>query len=238
MFASKEIVLPKQRFLVNSDLCPDFVPQMFDPYYWTNKNQIFGTSKGRGTTYFVGEGNNRYVLRHYRRGGFISKFIKDGFFYPGRENSRSYREFRLLDHLYDLGINVPKPVAAHISLNHYPIARYDILVSYIEGSQDLSALLQQRSLTSQELQKISNLLLQLQKHNIYHSDLNIHNILLDCQGEVWVIDFDKGSIEPGRFTEMILRLKRSFIKEMHLNQGHFNWTNQQFEELTENFRLS
>ncbi len=230
MFTTNEIVLSKQRFLVNSDLCPDFVPEMFDPYYWTNKKQIFGTSKGRGTTYFVGD-QNRFVLRHYLRGGLISKLIHDGFIYPGRENSRSYREFRLLDKLVDMGINVPNPIAAHISLNHYPIARYDILISYIENSHDLVSILKNRELTDEELYKIGSELLLLKNNNVYHPDLNIHNILIDNNKNVWIIDFDKGTIEDGHFTEMIERLKRSFNKETRLHQGNFHWTSSQFDEL-------
>lgn len=230
MFATKEIVLPKQRFLVNTDLCPNFVPEMFDPYYWTNKNQIFGTTKGRGTTYFVGD-TNRYVLRHYLRGGFISKFIHDGFVYPGRENSRSYKEFRLLDKLNDLGIKVPKPIAAHTSLNHYPIARYDIIVSYIENSHDLSTILQNRELSEEELVKIGELLIQLRNNNVYHPDLNIHNLLLDDKDDLWVIDFDKGAIADGHFTEMIERLKRSFAKEQRIHPNKFFWTEEQFNTI-------
>ncbi len=55
-------------------------------------------------------------------------------------------------------------------------------------------------------------------HNagVNHTDLNIHNILIDDQDKVWIIDFDKCyKQEHGEWKKHNLeRLKRSFKKEL------------------------
>ena len=50
---------------------------------------------------------------------------------------------------------------------------------------------------------------------VNHTDLNIHNILIDDKDKVWIIDFDKcHQASEGRWRELNLeRLKRSFLKE-------------------------
>ncbi len=229
---TKEIVLPKHRFLVNTEACADFTPQMFDPYYWNNKGLIFGTSHGRGTTYFINyTTKDRWVLRHYLRGGFIAKLLKDGYFYPGRAHSRPYKEFNLLAQMQQWQMPVPTPVAAHINLNFYPIAHYDILIKYIENSKDLVSILQQRTLQEEDLYNIAQSLKTLKEHKIYHHDLNIHNLMLDDQKKCWIIDFDKAQIADGHFDEMISRLRRSFVKEQAIFGDKFNWKDDQFEQL-------
>ena len=49
---------------------------------------------------------------------------------------------------------------------------------------------------------------------VQHADLNAQNIMLGAQGEVWVLDFDRGRLrEPGAWRERVLdRLARSLAK--------------------------
>ena len=229
---TRETVLPKHRFLINTQLCPDFEPQMIDPYYWTNRDRIFKTSGGRGTAYFIDAGENRrWVLRHYYRGGLMARIMKDGYFYPGRSRCRPYCEFRLLEKLLDLGLPVPEPVVAHVNLNFYPVAHYDLISRYIENSRDLATLLKERALTEDEIQKLGATLALLGKHNVYHHDLNIRNILLDDDGKFWLIDFDKGEISGGHFDEMMSRLRRSFRKEKSIQGDSLLWQDGDFDRI-------
>lgn len=216
MSETKKIKLARDIFLVNTEYCPEFEPNMFDSYYWANKNLIFGSAKGRGITYFVGN-KRKYVLRHYMRGGFIANFSKDSFFYQGKKSARSLQEFMILEKLQEAGMNVPVPIAARTHRSGLWWAKYDILVSYIENSTDLAKVLKTRPLTNEEIGKISAIIINLSKNNVYHSDLNIHNLLLDEQGNVWVIDFDKSKIVGnGMVGKMLERLERSFNKERRL----------------------
>jgi 3-deoxy-D-manno-octulosonic acid kinase len=216
MSETKKIKLTRDIFLVNNDYCPEFEPNMFDSYYWANKNLIFGTAKGRGVTYFVGN-KRKYVLRHYLRGGFIANFSKDSFFYQGKKSARSLQEFLVLELLRSRGMNVPVPVAARTHRSGIWWAKYDILVSYIENSSNLVNILKQRTLSSNEIAEIAKSVIQLAANGVYHSDLNIHNLLIDDQGRIWIIDFDKSKLIPNGCVERMLeRLHRSFAKERRL----------------------
>ncbi|MFA0229768.1 lipopolysaccharide kinase InaA family protein, partial [Vibrio sp. 10N.261.45.A7] len=58
---------------------------------------------------------------------------------------------------------------------------------------------------------------------VNHTDLNIHNILIDENNTVWIIDFDKCYQQLGNSWKQgnLDRLKRSFIKE--LNKRQIKW---------------
>ena len=104
-------------------------------------------------------------------------------------------------------------------------------MKYIENRRDLVSVLKERALTEDELECIGEVLAKLNKHNVYHHDLNIHNIMLDDSGKFWVIDFDKGEIAPGHFSEMCDRLHRSFTKEKSIHGKEFNWEDSSFEKI-------
>jgi len=55
---------------------------------------------------------------------------------------------------------------------------------------------------------------ELHRAGVDHADLNAHNLLLDAQGAVSVIDFDRGRLRaPGAWTSRNLRrLRRSLAK--------------------------
>lgn len=56
---------------------------------------------------------------------------------------------------------------------------------------------------------------------INHTDLNIHNILMDEQEKFWIIDFDKCFQQSGESWKQgnLERLKRSFEKEAQRSLG-------------------
>lgn len=66
---------------------------------------------------------------------------------------------------------------------------------------------------------------------VNHTDLNIHNILVDNNSVVWLIDFDKCGVKEGdSWKESNLsRLKRSFYKEK--NKRDICWQESDFEQL-------
>lgn len=66
---------------------------------------------------------------------------------------------------------------------------------------------------------------------VNHTDLNIHNILIDDKDRVWIIDFDKCRFETsGDWKHQNLdRLKRSFEKE--LKSKNIIWSKTDFDEL-------
>lgn len=203
--------------------------QAFDPDYWHAQNKVLGSSQGRGTTWFVQTEQLPAALRHYRRGGLFGKIIKDHYWFSQWHNTRSCEEFQLLQHLVKTGVNVPKPIAAR-AVKRTVCYQADILTQKIEGAQDLVGILQQQSLDRETYQLIGEQIRKLHQANVNHTDLNIHNILLDNDNKVWIIDFDKCLIEPS-FGENnfsvwqksnLDRLLRSFKKELTKRQIHWN----------------
>lgn len=198
-------------------------PHLFDSQWWQAQKAVVGSSQGRGVTWFVKLDGRHLVLRHYYRGGMVGKVVRDRFWFEGVESSRAMAEFALLDTLCAKGLPVPRPYAARMS-KRGPFYRADILIERIRGSKDLVGLLKTGSLDATVWQRIGQTLRQFHDAGVYHADLNSHNILLDRDGKVWVIDFDKGAIrEPGSWQQTNLeRLLRSFNKEALLHTS-FYW---------------
>ncbi|WP_299085010.1 3-deoxy-D-manno-octulosonic acid kinase [uncultured Paraglaciecola sp.] len=197
-------------------------PTLFSGEYWQTKGAITGQAQGRGTTYFFQHNNDEYVLRHYRRGGLIGKVLNDQYLYTGLAQSRAWQEFKLLQYMQSLGLACPTPAAASLNRNalYY---RADIISTRIPNALDLHHILLERSLTADVWQTIGQAIAKFHHHQIYHHDLNIHNIMLDAKHKAWLIDFDKCGVKQGDNwkTSNMARLKRSFEKEQQLTNNHW-----------------
>lgn len=189
---------------------------MLSADYWQQKNAIIGQAQGRGITYFVKHDQQEWVLRHYYRGGLIGKFNHDSYLFTGVKHTRAEKEYQLLQRLVELNLPAPVPVAyAVVRKNiHY---QANILTSRIEGAQDLVARLSKGPLTASLWLAIGQCIAQFHRHGIYHHDLNAHNILIDNNNKVWLIDFDQGeqrSVKQSWQQANMNRLLRSFNKEL------------------------
>ncbi|MEZ9666685.1 3-deoxy-D-manno-octulosonic acid kinase [Vibrio breoganii] len=202
----------------------------FEAPYWLVQNKVVGSAKGRGTTWFVQLEGLQGALRHYRRGGLFGKLIKDHYWFTGWDNTRSFQEFTLLQYLRGQGVNVPRPIAARAS-KFGPIYTADLLSERIPNAQDLVAKLQSTSLSREIYEAIGQQIKQLHLAQVNHTDLNIHNILLDGHDKVWIIDFDKCSEQSGDDWKEnnLARLKRSFLKEVERFDIH--WDEDEWEHL-------
>ncbi|MGR5179122.1 3-deoxy-D-manno-octulosonic acid kinase [Vibrio mediterranei] len=191
------------------------VDKVFDPEYWQQQGKVIGSAKGRGTTWFVRAEQMDAALRHYRRGGLFGKLVKDQYWFSGWEKTRSYQEFALLNTLIEAGVNVPRPIAAR-AVRTGPYYRADLFSEKIANARDLVAILQEKSLSAEMYQKIGQEIRKMHDAQVNHTDLNIHNILIDDQEKVWIIDFDKCHQQEGDDWKQanLDRLKRSFDKEM------------------------
>ena len=203
----------------------------FDADFWQQQDAITGESKGRYTTYFIRTTNSNQtpldmVLRHYYRGGLISKISKRSFVYTGFEKARAYQELLLLSEMRELGLPVPRPIAAQVKCNSLWFCQSDILIERIAHSQDLFHYLSKQSLSADLWRQVGSTIKQFHQHGVYHSDLNIHNILLDNASKIWLIDFDKCGfkVQQQEWQQANLdRLQRSLLKEQKLNpEFHFS----------------
>ena len=208
----------------------------FDVAYWQRQNRILGSAQGRGTTWFLRTDDLFGVnsaLRHYYRGGLWGKINRDRYSFTSLQNTRSFAEFHLLNQLHQAGLPVPKPIGARVEKLAFNSYRADILTEKIENAQDLTAFLQQTTLSEEGWRQIGQLIRRLHDLQICHTDLNAHNILVqqtDNRQKYWLLDFDKCGQKSGSFwkQENLNRLQRSFLKEVGRMNIRFNpqdWQN-------------
>ena len=191
---------------------------LFDPRFWQARGELHAVSGGRGSAWFIGGADDPWVLRHYRRGGFVARFSTDRYLWVGEEGVRAFREWRLLAWLWQRGLPVPKPIAAWYQRSG-PSYRCDLITRRIPNTQTLSAALASHELSFSTWNAIGAVIARLHHAGVDHADLNAHNILLDkasadSDGAVSVIDFDRGRLRnSGAWTEANLkRLHRSLTK--------------------------
>ncbi|PSW19285.1 3-deoxy-D-manno-octulosonic acid kinase [Photobacterium sanctipauli] len=189
--------------------------QCFDPDYWHQKGAVIGSARGRGTTWFLRGRYLELALRHYYRGGLFGKLVRDCYWFSGWEKTRSIEEFRLLQHLAGAGVRVPRPVAARVVRKHF-LYQADLLTEKVPGAKDLVAVLQKQYLDEALWLKVGEMIQLMHQSGVCHTDLNAHNILLDGENQVWLIDFDKCHFASGDGWQKsnLARLHRSFVKEV------------------------
>ena len=198
--------------------------QLFDPAWWSAQGTTASTGAGRGTIHWVADTQRSYLLRHYYRGGLMAKISRDLFLTQAIERTRAIREYSLLTHLRARGLPVPRACAARVS--RYGLCyRADILVERIPDASDVAELLHnQRALAIDAWQALGRAVRQLHEHQVYHADLNCHNLMLDIHGRAWIVDFDKCEFRAGEAWKQknLDRLLRSLRKELRLDLA-FCW---------------
>jgi len=202
------------RWQFDSDCFADISSEQFTAQYWKAKNAITGQESGRGTTWFIRHQNHHLVLRHYLRGGLMSKVSKDHYLFTRWLNCRSISEFNILDKLQGLNLPVPKPAAAQV-IRKGLYYQADLLTHRIPNAQDLVQILKVKQNTG-FYAELGQLIAKFHQLGVYHADLNIQNILQDNRGKFWLIDFDRAKqIKPQKKWQEnnLARLKRSFEKE-------------------------
>jgi len=188
--------------------------QDFDAEALTAAGRVTGTAPGRGATWFLSAGSGAaetWVLRHYRRGGWAA-IAGDRYLWTGEAQTRAFRELRLLSRMRELGLPVPQPVAAQVRRSG-PLYRADLLTVAIPESKSLAT-----RVTDPEADRwmpaVGACIRRFHDAGIWHADLNAHNVLLDAEGTVYLIDFDRARLRPpGRWAARNLqRLHRSLSK--------------------------
>ena len=140
------------------------------------------------------EGIGSVVIKHYRRGGVIRYLIKQRYLKCGK--TRSQIEYELLQKVRSLGINAPEPIA--FAYRGHLLYQCWLATLEIKHHQTLA----QISCSNEEracivIRAIIKQVSMLIKNNILHVDLHPGNIIVDNQNQVYLLDFDKGSIFHG-----------------------------------------
>lgn len=191
---------------------PQATPEMLDAAYWRDGHSLEGRG-GRGAPQLVRGPFGEGVLRHYRRGGLIGRWIDDRYLFVGESHVRCVREFHLLAELCRRGLPVPRPLLAGWERAGF-FYRADLLTLRIADSRTLAECMRDGEATL-AWRQVGATLARFHREGVFHADLNAHNILIDASGEVWLIDFDRGRLRvPSQDWQQanLRRLRRSLDK--------------------------
>ncbi len=220
---------------------PTFDNISFDPIVLQKLDVITGSATGRGTAYYLLMSGMALVLRKYRRGGLISKILKNQYIWRGLDKTRPWQEWQLLTEMLRLGLPVPKPVACRVVRVRFIstlLYSADFIMSRIENAESLSMLLIKSELDTTTWEKIGRTIRQFHKNGINHADLNAHNILVNDMNQIFLIDFDKGrQMTPAVSWQKlnIARLKRSLLK-LNQNETSFHYSNKNWHSLLRGYQ--
>lgn len=183
------------------------------PAHW-DQAQEASARGGRGSVWLVRGAFGDGILRHYRRGGLVARVSADRYLWTGEEETRSFREFRLLAELHRRGLPVPRPLVAGYARDQLSY-RADLLTALIPRARTLAQRLQSDFPDSATWRAVGAMLARFHAQGAFHADLNAHNVMLDEAGTAWLIDFDRGQLRaPGRDWQQdnLERLRRSLRK--------------------------
>ncbi len=192
--------------------------EAFSMEYWQEQGALSGQALGRGSAWFVDAPFGAVVLRQYLRGGWAAKLSRRHYFFTTAARSRPFREFDVLASLYQAGLPVPRPVAALCRFQGI-FATGAILTKCIAGTQTLAdALAAENADTGDDAEVwagVGKCIRRFHEAGVWHADLNARNILLDADAQVFLIDFDRARLTPGKPVDgrnNLARLKRSLDK--------------------------
>ena len=173
--------------------------------------------------------DRKWVKKHYFRKGMMA-FLNDWYLYNDIKNTRSSKEFEILNYLHKYSFNTCKPL---IGWTTYSGISYKAnLVTEAIPALTLNELLTQKSLNYEQgmslkyerpelFKQIGIKVAQMHILGVYHGDLNINNIMvsedLSDKGnlKIWILDFDKSFrryLTEGDRKSNLHRFQRSLIK--------------------------
>lgn len=204
----------------SADVSDEALSRQLDSVLQSPQGVNLAAGSGRGQAYRVEHNGRLWVLRHYRRGGWMARLTHDTYPPTAPARSRGMQELVLLRAMHSMGLPVPAPVAAHYQRTHALMGQFsryraDIAMEWLPNTRNLIQLLRERALSAHEWKAVGQAIAALHRHQVFHADLNAHNLLLDPQGQVYVVDFDKCERRGGDDwkTRNLARLRRSLLKE-------------------------
>jgi 3-deoxy-D-manno-octulosonic acid kinase len=189
--------------------------ELFDVEHWRAQGSLQEVAGGRASIAVINVGEQRWVLRHYRRGGFIASLSRDGYIFLGEDRTRSFAEWRLLAELPRRGLPVPAPVAARYVAGVLTYTA-DLITEHLPDCRTLADAITGAQLPAEQWSAIGKTIAAFHREGVHHADLNAHNIMVEhaFAPRVYLLDFDRGRIEPrGEWERDVLaRLRRSLDK--------------------------
>jgi len=187
---------------------------LFDPGYWKKRGCVTGEAVGRGSAWFVDAPFGAAVLRRYLRGGMVARISRDRYLFTGWRRSRPVAEFHVLARLASAGLPVPAPLAAAVRRRGL-VYTGALITRRIPDARPLADLLPGSAQDDGLWRRVGACVRRFHDAGLIHADLNARNILVDEDGSVFLIDFDRSRIRHGaarRFRRNLMRLHRSLVK--------------------------
>jgi len=211
--------------------------EVFDVEHWRAQGSLQEIAGGRASIAIVNSGAERWVLRHYRRGGFIARFSRDRYLWLGESRTRSFAEWRLLAELRRRGLPVPAPVAARY-VRGVLTYRADLITEHLPNTRTLADAITGAQLPREGWEAVGKTIARFHREGVHHADLNAHNILLTPQ-QVYLIDFDRGELRKrGWWADTnLVRLYRS-LEKVTLLDAPDSFTDQDWHSLLAGYRES
>jgi hypothetical protein len=161
------------------------------------------------------------LIRPYRHGGFFRGLTRSWFVtWP----PRPFRELAITEELRRRGLRTVEVYAACVRRVCGPVYRGCFVTRELPGAKDLWATLQDESVRRSQLESVLRAAAEsvrtMHREGVYHSDLNLKNILIRLGAEGvdgYVIDFDRaklflGKLPPALVKRNLNRLLRSALK--------------------------
>ncbi|MSQ92416.1 MAG: 3-deoxy-D-manno-octulosonic acid kinase [Gammaproteobacteria bacterium] len=194
---------------------------LFDRARWNTRGALIAHTGGRGSIHFIEDRGRRWALRRYLRGGVVAHLVRERFLFLGEDRTRSFQELRLLATLLQMGLPVPAPVAAGYRRGCCTYMA-ELITERLFGAASLTEVLRAGRMNEACWAAIGRCLRRFHDAGVQHADLTANNIMLGEEGEVWLLDFDRGRLrEPGAWRERVFdRLARSLAK---ITAGGIQW---------------
>jgi 3-deoxy-D-manno-octulosonic acid kinase len=185
----------------------------FEPRFWVARSAIVGQARGRGVATVFEHQGQRYVLRHYQRGGLIADISADRYLWLGEARTRPVRELNLHLRMHAAGLPVAEPVAVRYERDGFSY-RGDLITKYLPDTESLAQRLDAGEVSLPTWAALGRCIRRFHDYGLCHADLNAHNILLRGEDAVFLIDFDRSSLRKrGMWCDANLaRLRRSLDK--------------------------
>ncbi len=207
-----------QAIVYDASLMDDPPAAYFSVDFWKAKQLLKGKAVGRGSAWFIAAPFGPVVLRQYLRGGWAAWFSRRSYWFTTVERSRPFREYHILVDLFAAGLPVPRPVAALCEFRGL-VSQGALITSQIPSARPLADVLQGGYRTGPVSagfwEMLGKCLRKFHAAGVWHADLNARNILINTDGDIFLIDFDRARFKPGRVVRgrgNLKRLRRSLLK--------------------------
>ena len=216
---NKVVAEPSRRLLLRADVADELEREMCTGSHHSGELSRFaGRESLKAISLKSGE---NALIRTYHHGGLLRWITGKTFFsWP----PRPFRELAITEELRRRGLPTIEVYAACVEITFGPFYRGWLITRELKGSYDLWTAFQngfvQNWSAEKVLRAVASSLKFLHRQGVYHSDLNLKNILVRAEPagvKGYIIDFDKATLFLGRLPDRLAennlrRLLRSVWK--------------------------